>query len=58
MCREMEIMRDKSRAEGELKARRENAINLHNMGMDVDFIAKAVMVNVETVKQWIASALQ
>ena len=58
MCREMEIMRDRSRAEGELKARRENAINLHNMGMDVDFIAKAVMVNVETVKQWIASALQ
>ena len=62
MCREMEIMRDKShaegRAEGKLEARRENAINLHNMGMDVDFIAKAVMVNVETVKQWIASALQ
>ena len=70
MCREMEIMRDKSHAEGraegraegmiegKLEARRENAINLHNMGMDVDFIAKAVMVNVETVKQWIASALQ
>ena len=66
MCREMEIMRDKSHAEGraegmiegKLEARRENAINLHNMGMDVDFIAKAVMVNVETVKQWIASELQ
>ena len=66
MCREMEIMRDKCLAEGhakgmiegKLEAKRENAINLHNMGMDVDFIAKAVMVNVETVKQWIASALQ
>lgn len=66
MCREMEIMRDKSRAEGraegviegELKAKRENAINLHNLGMDVDFIAKAVRVNADTIKQWLASDIQ
>ena len=62
MCREMEIMRDRSRAEGmiegELKAKRESAISLHRLGLDVDFIANALKAPVETVKQWIASELQ
>ena len=66
MCREMEIMRDRSHAEGraeglaegELKAKRESAISLHRLGLDVDFIANALKAPVETVKQWIASALQ
>ena len=74
MCREMEIMRDRSRAEGlaeglaeghakgmvegKLEERRENAISLHHLGMDVDFIANALKTPVETVKQWIASELQ
>lgn len=54
MCREMEIMRDKSRAEGELKRARETALNLYNMGMNAEFIAKAVNVSVEQVKQWLS----
>lgn len=58
MCREMEIMRNKSRAEGraegELKRARETALNLRSMGMDVEFISKAVNVSVEQVKQWLA----
>lgn len=70
MCREMEIMRDRSRAEGlaeghakgmvegKLEERRENAISLHRLGLDVDFIANALKAPVETVKQWIASELQ
>ena len=82
MCREMEIMRDKSRAEGlaeglakgmveghakgmleglaegKLEERRENAISLHRLGLDVDFIANALKAPVESVKQWIASELQ
>ena len=74
MCREMEIMRDKSHAEGraegraeglaeglaegELKAKQESAISLHRLGMDVDFISNALKAPVETVKQWIASELQ
>ena len=70
MCREMEIMRDKSHAEGraegraeglaegKLEERRENAISLHRLGLDVDFIANALKAPVETVKQWIASELQ
>lgn len=56
MCKEMEIMRDKSRLEGELKGKQETAINLHNMGMDNDFIAKAVNVSLDLVKQWLTPA--
>lgn len=56
MCKEMEIMRDKSRLEGELKGKQETAINLHNMGMDNDFIAKAVNVSIDLVKQWLTPA--
>ena len=55
MCREMEIMRDRSRAEGELKRAKETARNLFGMGMDVEFIAKAVNVSIEQVKQWLSS---
>lgn len=58
MCREMEMMRDKSRAEGraegELKKAKQTALNLHSMGLDVASIAKAVDVSVEQVKQWLA----
>lgn len=59
MCREMEIMRDKSRAEGraegELKRARETALNLYNMGMNAEFIEKAVNVSIEQVKQWLST---
>lgn len=59
MCREMELMRDKSRAEGRaegvLKQARETALNLHSMGMNVEFIAKAVNVSIEQVRQWLSS---
>ena len=60
MCKEMEIMRDKSRAEGraegELKKARETAINLQTMGLDMDSIAKAVNVSLDLVKQWLTPA--
>lgn len=57
MCKAMEDMRDNARAEGraegELMRARETAINLYNMGMAEDFIAKAVNVSIELVKQWL-----
>lgn len=60
MCKEMEIMRDKSRAEGrqegELEKAKETAINLHNMGMDMGLIAKAVNISIDLVKQWLTPA--
>lgn len=48
--------RRQGRQEGEMKRARETALNLHNMGMDDDFIAKAVNVKIELVRQWLASA--
>lgn len=72
MCREMEIMRNKSREEGrkegrlegrkeglkegELQKARETAANLFAMGLDLDSIAKAVNVSIDLVKQWLTPA--
>ena len=39
--------------EGEAKGKLETVLNLYNMGMEDDFIAKAVNVSVELVRQWI-----
>lgn len=61
MCKEMEIMRDKSRAEGraegELKGKRDMALNLHQMNnMTAEQIAKVANVSVDLVKQWLTPA--
>lgn len=54
MCKEMELMRDKSRAEGEMKGKRDMAINLHQMNnMTAEQIAKVANVSIEIVKQWL-----
>ena len=45
--------RAEGRAEGEMKRAKETAHNLYNMGMSVEFIAKAVNVSVELVRQWL-----
>ena len=42
MCEVLDRVENKGRLEGELKGKQETAINLHNMGMDNNFIAKAV----------------
>ena len=39
--------------QGEMKHAEETSLNLHGMGMNVDFIAKAVNVSVDLVKQWL-----
>ena len=46
--------RKEGRAEGELKGKMETAANLYKMGMDMDFIVKAVNASVATVKQWLS----
>lgn len=46
--------RKEGRAEGELKGKMETAANLYRMGMDMDFIAKAVNASLATVKQWLS----
>ena len=45
--------RAEGRAEGEMKRAKETAHNLYNMGMSDEFIAKAVNVSVELVRQWL-----
>ena len=64
MCREMEIMRDRSREEGrregrregELAAKREVAIGLQKMNMPIETIAEIANVSIELVKQWLTPA--
>jgi len=60
MCREMDQIYKEGakfgKAEGieigEMKKARETAYELHDMGMSVDKIAKAVKVSMETVQKW------
>lgn len=44
---------EKGRIEGEMKRAKETAHNLYSMGMSDEFIAKAVNVNIELVRQWL-----
>lgn len=57
MCEVLDRIENKGRAEGEMKRAREAVINLHNMGMTNDFIARAVNVSVELVKEWLSMAV-
>lgn len=52
MCEVSEKWYKEGEARGEMKAKRETAFELANMGLPVEKIAKAVKVNLETVKGW------
>ena len=41
-------------ARGEARGRRKTAFNLHDMGMDEGFIAKAVGVTEAVIRKWLA----
>ena len=57
MCRELEEIYnegvERGEQSGELKAKKETAISLAEMGMPVEQIAKAVKIAVEIVQNWI-----
>lgn len=53
MCNLSKALVDQGVQQGEMKRAKETALNLHDMGMNVDFIAKAVNVGVDLVKQWL-----
>ena len=53
MCDVLDRVENKGREEGEMQRAKETAHNLHNMGMDEEFIAKAVNVSIELVRQWL-----
>lgn len=52
MCEVSEKWYKEGEARGEMKAKRETAFELADMGLPVEKIAKAVKVNLETVKGW------
>ncbi len=53
MCKAIDDIRKEERAEGKIQEKKETAFNLYHMGMKEDFIAKAINVNVDLVKQWL-----
>ena len=53
MCHEMEKIYSEGMESGELKAKKETALSLAEMGLPVEKIAKAVNHNVNEVQKWI-----
>lgn len=53
MCHEMEKIYSEGMESGELKAKKETALSLAEMGLPVEKIAKAVNYNVNEVQKWI-----
>lgn len=53
MCRVMEEIYSEGMEIGERKKARETEKSLSEMGLSVDKIAKAVNVNIDTVKTWL-----
>lgn len=45
--------RKEGRKEGRMEEKKDTVLNLYRMGMQEDFIAKAVNISVELVRQWI-----
>ncbi len=64
MCEAMKtLMRDEmmeaqraGEARGEMNAKKETAVELADMGLPAEKIARAVKVNLETVKGWLSGA--
>lgn len=53
MCHEMEKIYSEGMESGELKAKKETALSLAEMGLSVEKIAKAVNHDVNEVQKWI-----
>ena len=53
MCREMEKIYSEGMESGELKAKKETALSLAEMGLSVKKIAKAVNHSEKDVQKWI-----
>ena len=53
MCREMEKIYSEGMESGELKAKKETALSLAEMGLSVEKIAKAVNHSEKDVQKWI-----
>ena len=47
------IERANKKIQGKIQGQKETVLNLYNMGMKEDFIAKAVNVSIDLVRQWL-----
>lgn len=47
---------EQTEARGRLAQAKETALNLYDMGMNIDLIARAVNVNLDLIKQWLGTA--
>lgn len=47
---------EQTEARGRLAQAKETALNLYDMGMNIDLIAQAVNVNLDLIKQWLGTA--
>ena len=54
MCEQMERIENKGVAKGEYNKAKDMAINLNDMGVDIEVIAKSANVSVDQVKEWLA----
>ena len=54
MCEQMERIENRGVAKGEYNKAKDMAINLNNMGVDIEVIAKSANVSVDQVKEWLA----
>ena len=57
MCREMEILYNEGREDGAERAKWETAVELADMGMPIDKIARAVKASVKQVEEWLSESL-
>lgn len=58
MCKAIADIRNESRTEGVFNKAKETVLNLKAMGMEPEFIAKAVNEDIEIVKQWMDEGIQ
>ena len=57
VCEAIQIMKDRSVAEGKMEQAKETAITLAGMGMPADKIAEAVKVSLKMVQEWISGSV-
>ena len=54
MCKSVEEYAERKTKEASIAEKKATVNNLHDMGMDISLIAKAVNMDEETIKQWLS----
>ena len=54
MCKSVEEYAERKAKEASIAEKKATVNNLHDMGIDISLIAKAVNMDEETIKQWLS----